>query len=561
MALIRENPVLQRELLVNLRLPRAFLLLGIYQSFLAAIVLLAWPRETRLDLSQTPESARLLSDLFFLGQFILASLMAPSFAAGAITGEKERHTYEMLLASPLRPESIVMGKAIASLAHLGLLVFTSLPIVVLCLPLGGISLYEVIGAYIGMLLMVIAFGMISLSFSSFFGRTLASLVVSYLVILPLAAGAVGLWVALQDRGEIRLQLIFAVLPPLVFALSSILFYSVSGRLLYPPDLGSEGKEVVDEEQEKQKAIGLVIHRDRFPDWLFAPPRRESLMPDGTNPVLNKEIYSEIFAQGTLMLRLVIQISMLLAIPMMAFLLFFYPGLSWLYIGYTIVFNLLVGPVFSAGAVTSERERQTLDLLLTTNLSPWKILSAKLISGLRVSSVLTGFLYWPVILACIMIPAFWRNITVAGGYVVIAVIACLTTSMVALTASTLMNKTSHALLATYVALGTLFILPLGLDGFAQTFLAKDVQSVTSELAIVSPFEAARRQPFFDGSVNEAYLQGTGRDFRRNALGVPVELRAWIPLIKHALVWGAINSVLFGIMLQAFRVRWRVAENRN
>ena len=45
-------------------------------------------------------------------------MMAPSFAAGSITGEKERKTYEMLLASPLRPGAIVLGKLVASLAHL-----------------------------------------------------------------------------------------------------------------------------------------------------------------------------------------------------------------------------------------------------------------------------------------------------------------------------------------------------------------------------------------------------------------------------------------------------------
>ncbi|MEZ6075009.1 MAG: hypothetical protein R3C56_04835 [Pirellulaceae bacterium] len=43
---------------------------------------------------------RQLVDFFFLGQYVLASLMAPTFAAGAISGEKERKTYEMLLASP-----------------------------------------------------------------------------------------------------------------------------------------------------------------------------------------------------------------------------------------------------------------------------------------------------------------------------------------------------------------------------------------------------------------------------------------------------------------------------
>ena len=113
-----ENPVLQRELVVNLRMKRAFVLLLLYQVLLAAVVYFAWPHETRLDANA--DEARGLVDMFFLGQYILASLMAPSFAAGTITGEKERKTYEMLLASPLRPSAIVLGKLLASLTPLAL---------------------------------------------------------------------------------------------------------------------------------------------------------------------------------------------------------------------------------------------------------------------------------------------------------------------------------------------------------------------------------------------------------------------------------------------------------
>jgi hypothetical protein len=123
---ILENPVLQRELLVNLRMARAFVLLLLYQALLAVVVYFAWPRGVEtLDLSAEPDAARTLSDLFFVGQYILASLMAPSFAAGTITGEKERKTYEMLLASPLRPAAIVLGKMVASLTHLAVLIFAS----------------------------------------------------------------------------------------------------------------------------------------------------------------------------------------------------------------------------------------------------------------------------------------------------------------------------------------------------------------------------------------------------------------------------------------------------
>ncbi len=195
---ILENPVLQRELLVNLRMTRAFVLLFLYLAALGGVVYIAWPQERQLDLTSNPEAAKRLVNLFFLGQYVLASLMAPSFAAGAITGEKERKSYEMLLASPLRPSAVMLGKLLASLCHLAILIFASLPIVMLCLPLGGVSLYEVLAAYLGLILSVLTFGMISLAASSYFRRTASSLLVSYLLILPLALVGVLFWNALSE---------------------------------------------------------------------------------------------------------------------------------------------------------------------------------------------------------------------------------------------------------------------------------------------------------------------------------------------------------------------------
>ena len=146
--LLVENPVLQRELLTNLRANKAFMLMLVYQLALAAVLLFAYPSNQRVDLTSDPSAARQLVDFFFLGQYVLASLMAPTFAAGAISGEKERKTYEMLLASPLEPWAIVVGKMVASLTHLTVLIVASLPIIMLALPQGGVSIYEVLAAYL-----------------------------------------------------------------------------------------------------------------------------------------------------------------------------------------------------------------------------------------------------------------------------------------------------------------------------------------------------------------------------------------------------------------------------
>ena len=539
-----ENPVLQRELLVNLRMTRAFVLLFFYLFLLGAVVYLAWPGEgeRRLDLTTNPAAAKRLVNLFFLGQYLLASLMAPSFAAGAITGEKERKSYEMLLASPLRPGAIVLGKLLASLAHLAILIFCSLPIVMLCLPLGGVSFYEVLAMYLSLIVSVLSFGMISLACSSYFRRTASSLVVAYLLILPLALIGVFFWNLLATEGAVRLFFSVTLLPVLGATICGVLFYDTCKRLLHPPDVGSEGREVVDLEEEAKQAVGLVIQRDQWPDKLFAPAKRNDLLPDGANPVFDKEMRSEIFAQGTLMLRVVIQVSMVLAIPLMALCLYVWPDQAPWYISYVVLFNMLVGPVFSAGTVTSERERETLDLLLVTTLSPGQILWAKLISGLRVSSVLTMFLLWPLLLACVMVSYYWTNLHIVAAYLLIVALTAITTATVALFCSTLFRKTSISLMTSYLIIVSLFTMPVAINYFAQTFFSETIVSRwISQLSFTSPFATA------------------------HALTIDLQVgdRAYVPpnwgmFFSFAGFYLLANGLLIVGMLRLFNTRWRVSE---
>jgi ABC-type transport system involved in multi-copper enzyme maturation permease subunit len=542
---VRENPVLQWELLTNLRMTRAFVLLLCYVGLLGFVVYLAWPQEQRIDLAQ-PEAAKRLVNLFFFGQYMLASMMAPSFAAGAITGEKERMSYEMLLASPLRPGAIVLGKLFAALCHLGILMICSLPIVMLCLPLGGVSPYEVFAAYFGMISTVALFGMISLWASSHFKRTSASLVVSYLLILPLAIVCVLAWNQLEQLAEARLLVVITIVPMACVALGALMWQNTCRRLLYPPDLGSEGKEVVDLEAEAREAVGLYIQRDEFPDRLFAPPKRASFMEEGANPIYDKEMRSEIFSQGTLMLRLVIQISMLLALFVMAACLYIRPAWAPWYIAYVLLFNMLVGPVFSAGSVTSERERQTLDLLLVTLVTPWQMLWGKLLSGLRVSSVLTSFLLWPVVLACLMVVDYWYNLPTMAGYLAIVGLTCVTTATTALFCSTVFQRSSTSLIATYLIIVALFMAPLAVTVFARTFRpGGDERAAADQLGALSPFSATFALPL---DVTRSERPDAPPPSRGNP-GVFFGFVGW------SIVY---NAALLAAMMRLFQVRWRVAD---
>jgi ABC-type transport system involved in multi-copper enzyme maturation permease subunit len=538
---LAENPVLQRELLVNLRMRRAFVLLFAYVTLLGVVVYMAWPQAKKIDMTN-PEAAKRLVNLFFLGQYMIASLMAPSFAAGAITGEKERKSYEMLLASPLKPGAIVLGKLFASLSHVAILIISSLPIVMLCLPLGGVSFYEVVAIYMALIISVVTFGMVSLACSSYFQRTAASLVVSYLAILPMALFALLFWQMFEGAGAaFRLFVTVTFFPLGCAAICALLFVATSRRLLHPPDVGSEGKEVVDEVQELRQAVGLVIHRDQFPDRLFAPAKRTGLLADGANPIYDKEMRSELFSQGTLMLRVVIQVSMFLAIPLMAACLYLLPHLAPWYISYVVLFNMLVGPVFSAGSVTSERERETLDLLLVTILSPWQILWGKLISGLRVSSVLTSFLLWPLLLACVMVSYYWSNMLTIGGYLVIILLTCLTTAGLALFCSVIFRKTSVSMMTSYVMVVVLFTAPVATTLFAQAFYGAQTAATVKQFSFTSPFSAAFALPL---NLN-----------MQDAKPIEADWPLWLSFVGF---YVGLDIALALGMIWLFHTRWRVSH---
>lgn len=547
--IFRDNPVLTRELLVTLRSPRAFILQFLYILALGALVFFQWPSDETGGHMVNPARARRLFDIFFLGQFFLVSLMAPTFAAGSITGEKERKTYELLLASPLRPGTILVGKLLSSLSYLVILIISSLPLMILCYLLGGLLLSEIMRSYLVLILAAGTFGLLSVACSSYFRRTSSALVVSYLVILPLAVACVVL--TRTDSVQTRDFVSIAVLPPWCLATWTVLGILINGRLLRPPDVGSEGKDVVDEEEEMRYAIGVVIDRELFPDKLFAPAKRNDLMPDGTNPVLDKELRSEIFSQGTLMLRVVIQVSMLLSIPLMAALLFLRSDLAAYYVAYVLTFNLLVGPVFSAGSITQERERQTMSLLLTTLLRPGRIVMAKLLAALRVSTVLTFLLTEQILLAYILLPElrdrFWTLIV----YLLIIAVTCLATSTIGLMCSALARRTAVAMVFTYMTLLILFVLPMGLSWYLQTFPNMSKETLGA-FTITSPFSAALSVPMHT-TRNEAW---SGQ-----RLPVEDQVLVWITRDIRLPVWTIflivyplLSLIFYSLTYAAFRWRW-------
>lgn len=137
------NPVLSRELRERMRTGRAFVVVGIFLLLLTLTAYLVYQgSSTTGDIStDLARQTRLGRDLYEWVLFVMLALVlffVPALTAGAIAGERERQTLLPLQVTLLRPRSILVGKVLAGTSFMLLLLFASLPVMMVAYLLGGI---------------------------------------------------------------------------------------------------------------------------------------------------------------------------------------------------------------------------------------------------------------------------------------------------------------------------------------------------------------------------------------------------------------------------------------
>jgi ABC-type transport system involved in multi-copper enzyme maturation permease subunit len=122
--------------------------------------------------------------LAFLELFMVCAI-TPAVTAGAISGEREKLTYEMLQSTPLSTSSIVWGKLVSALNYVFLLLFAAIPLASLVFIFGGVTLRDMFKALSMLVIIAISFGVLGLFMSALFKRTGRATVATFLVVLGL----------------------------------------------------------------------------------------------------------------------------------------------------------------------------------------------------------------------------------------------------------------------------------------------------------------------------------------------------------------------------------------
>lgn len=219
------NPVAARELQERFRTLRSPILISVWIIAAGILTFLAYAfardvAENRLaggggaglgSVFAASSMGSFILHAVLLGLLTAVVFVVPGQAAVAIVGERERQTLPLLQSSQLGAASIVMGKLISSLAFILLLLVVVLPLLVIPILLGGVTVWEALGGLLIVGITAVTVGSLSIWISARAKSMQGAVLGSYVISAALVFGTMGLVVAEvlllepEDTGRTRYQ--------------------------------------------------------------------------------------------------------------------------------------------------------------------------------------------------------------------------------------------------------------------------------------------------------------------------------------------------------------------
>lgn len=186
------NPVVLKELRGRMRGPRAFIVLTGYLIVVGGFTTLFYLSTTSSSLNidnqfDGGEVGRSLFRAVVAMELFMIAFITPAFTAGAISGERERQTYDLLRTTLLPESKLVIGKLFASLAYIFLLLLAAIPLQSIAFLFGGVDLPEILISLVVLLATSILLGTVGVYFSILRRRTLRANMMTYVVAMGFIA--------------------------------------------------------------------------------------------------------------------------------------------------------------------------------------------------------------------------------------------------------------------------------------------------------------------------------------------------------------------------------------
>ncbi len=186
------NPILVKELRGRMRGVRSFVLLSIFLALISTATLLFYAvmaAQSGEDLNAGRRIGQILFWMIAVTTLIGICIITPLLTAGGLAGERERQTFDLLVASQLSPWQIVLGKLGSALAFALLIVLAVVPLMSLAFLFGGVSLSEVLIVLASLAATCLLYASVGIFWSSLMRSTLGA---SFLAVSSIAVVLLGI---------------------------------------------------------------------------------------------------------------------------------------------------------------------------------------------------------------------------------------------------------------------------------------------------------------------------------------------------------------------------------
>lgn len=434
---ILELPLLQRELIQTAQKKRTYALRVAIAAILAGIMLLFYSENMQLaggNILTIMGRGRDMAGVLLSCCLVAIYILMPALACSAISTEREKQTLSLLLISRITPTGLVIEKSISRLLPLAVIVLIVSPMMAISYVLGGLSGEGILAGLLAMLLAALQVNTVAIFCSAIYRNSLEAFFSSYLILGALALGPAFLQVLdifpavkLVPTGPAnQLGFVFDVfmisayevmtgsygisvflwvcIAPATVALA---FFIASCFVVshWRQDAPMDVRRINQQFQTVLKWLyrgtagrlsGNGAHSSS--DQEDRPPREIG----HANPAAWREVQSTALAGWKLHAFmiigfLVLELWLLVSVTQSrydreAFTVLFRSG--------SMILSLLMMLGIASRSFAAERERQTLDLLLTTPLTNQELLSGKLAASSRALIYLMLFAGSTLIMRCL-----------------------------------------------------------------------------------------------------------------------------------------------------------------
>jgi ABC-type transport system involved in multi-copper enzyme maturation permease subunit len=405
------GPIFAREWLTVPRRARHYVVRTAYLGLLWVMGLTAWQVTVGWSHPASLGDGARFGTLLFLiltkwVQLPLLLFFAALSAASAVSQEKDRRTFVLLLLTDLRSYEIVLGKLLGSLLQIALLVTGMIPVLALLMVLGGVAPWQVAQATLVLAATALAAGSVGNLIALWREKTFQALALTVLALILYycLVSALGALPSVSDRfAADKAHLGWAVehgrgwLDPFL-ALQSVVEPASDRAAGVAPAYGFTGMMVLI--SIALNAWGIVrlrvwnpsgepiMQRER-PEEEEEKDRAKAHAAPGparrvwANPILFREIRTRAYGRRPLLVKTAYAVVLgLVCVYALAPLvgsedppkLTLAPALVLVGVG---ILSLLLVSAQAVTAITSERDTGALDLLLVTDLTPKEFIFGKL----------------------------------------------------------------------------------------------------------------------------------------------------------------------------------------